>query len=159
MVPLAKPHTTGPVRVLGIIALVCLPVMAHADAKSEAKQHLDSATARHKDRKYAEALDEMKTAYALDPQPELLYAIAQLHVQLGQCDRALPFCDRFLDSKPKDSSAAKARQAIEMCKTNPPAAAPPEPPPVVVPPPRPIVVPPPPPPTRRETVTVPRRRR
>lgn len=130
--------------------------MAHADAKSEAKLHIDSATALHKDGKFAEALDEMKTAYALDPQPELLYAIARLHVQLGQCDRALPFYDRFLDSKPKDSSVAKARQAIEMCKTNPPDAAQPAPPPAVVVSPRPpSVVPPPPPIARRETVTLP----
>jgi hypothetical protein len=60
------------------------------------------------------------TAYALDPRPELLYAIAQVHVKLGECPQAITFYERFIASNPKPEHVARARQAIEVCKTNPP---------------------------------------
>lgn len=111
-------------RGLACLVAICVASSAHADdPATEAKQHLARALQLHKEKKFAESLDEMKTAYALDPKPELLYAIAQLHVQLGQCDRALPFYERFLTFNPKESAAAKARQAIHICKTAPPPPA------------------------------------
>lgn len=111
-------------RCLSLLVLAGLATTARADEPAiQAKQHLTRALELHQAKKFAESLDEMKTAYALDPKPELLYAIAQLHVQLGQCDRALPFYERFLTSNPKESAAAKAKQAIHICKTAPPPPA------------------------------------
>lgn len=103
--------------------VLALPHAAHADdSKAEAKQHVDRATQLHKDGKLADSLDELKTAYALDPQPQLLFAMGQIHVQLGECPQAIVYYERFLATKPGDDAATVTREAIETCKTNPPPA-------------------------------------
>src|SRR5690606_892382 len=78
------------------------------------------ATELHEASRFREALDELKTAYALDPDPPLLYAMGQIHVNLGECEQAIAFYERYLASKPSAKSAALAHEAIETCKTNPP---------------------------------------
>src|SRR5262245_1184185 len=110
--------------VLLVLALLIGVRGAYADSKSDAKQHFEAASAAHKAGKFRDALTELMTAYALDPKPELLYAIAQVHVKLGQCPQAITFYERFLAGNPKPEHAARARKAIDVCKTNPP---PPEP--------------------------------
>ncbi len=96
---------------------------ASADSKSEAKQHVDRATELHEQGKFAQALDELKTAFSLDPKPELLYAMGQIHVSLGQCPQAITYYQRYLATKPDPSTANAAIEAIEACKTNPPPPA------------------------------------
>jgi len=113
------------------IALVAtLGGAAHAEthgAKQEAEAHIARATELHKDGEFAQALDELKTAYALDPQPPLLFAMGQLHVQLGECTQAITYYERFLATSPARAQASQASQAIETCKTNPPPVEPVEP--------------------------------
>ena len=110
---------------VSMIAVVGGSRLASADApKLEARQHVERATALHKDGKFAEALAELQTAYALDPQPQLLFAMGQLHVRLGQCTQAITFYERFLASKPAPGPAGIATEAIETCKTEPPPVAP-----------------------------------
>lgn len=99
--------------------LIALPAHARAD---DAKSHIARAKALHAEGKPAAALLELKTAYALDPQPSLLYAMGQIHVQLGECDTAITYYERFLDAKPAADLADLARQAIEACQTSPPPA-------------------------------------
>jgi tetratricopeptide (TPR) repeat protein len=116
------------------IALVAVPLHARADnSKALAADHIARAQKLHEDKQYAAALDELKTAYALDPQPQLLFGMGQLHVQLGQCTEAITFYQRFIATKPSAELAAQANEAIEACKTNPPPVeqqpAQPEPPP------------------------------
>ena len=108
-------------RAPGSLALVLATVLALggsalADAKKDAKVHLDKAAAHHKAGRYDEARKELEIAYTLDPQPALLYAIGQVHVMQGQCPQAITFYQRFLDSNPGEAQAAKAREAIETCK-------------------------------------------
>ena len=103
-----------------IVAIAALPRPALADPKLESKQHFEAATKAHKDGRFGDALTELMVAYALDPRPELIYAIAQIHVKLGQCPQAITFYERFLATNPKPEHAARAHQAIEVCKTNPP---------------------------------------
>jgi tetratricopeptide (TPR) repeat protein len=95
---------------------------ASADSKLEAKQHVDRATERHEHGELAEALDELKTAFSLDPKPELLYAMGQIHVSLGQCTQAIMYYQRYLATKPDPGTANAAIEAIGVCKTNPPPA-------------------------------------
>jgi hypothetical protein len=103
--------------------IVALHARAMADdSKAEAKQHVDRATQFHNDGKLAASLDELKTAYALDPQPQLLFAMGQIHVQLGECPQAIVYYERFLATKPSADAATVTREAIETCKTNPPPA-------------------------------------
>jgi tetratricopeptide (TPR) repeat protein len=101
--------------------------IAAADPKTDAKEHFAKASSAHKEGRFSDALNELTIAYALDPKPELLYAIGQIHVKLGQCPQAITFYQRFLASNPKPEQAALARKAIEVCKTNPPPAEPTQP--------------------------------
>lgn len=104
-----------------IAVVLAAPLAAHAeDPKVEAKHHVERATQLHKDGRFADALDELKTAYALDPEPQLLYAMGQLLVKLGRCAEAINYYQRFVDSKPEPEVAQLATEAIHVCQTNPP---------------------------------------
>jgi len=119
-----------------LLAVLASGSVAIANPNS-AQDHIDRASMLHAAGSYAEALDELKTAYALDPRPALLYGIAQLHVKLGMCAEAIAFYERFLASKPKPGPAGAARQAIEVCRSNPPPVPDlPKPVPVSKPPPK-----------------------
>jgi len=134
-------------RSICFLVLVATTSSAYADAKSDAKKHIDAATGFFEHRYWAKALDELNIAYTLDPQPDLLYAIAQLHVALGDCTQAITFYERYIATKPSPQREAVTKKAINICKTNPP---PPEPGPETTPPPPPPPehhdAPPPPPP-------------
>jgi type IV secretory pathway VirB10-like protein len=112
---------------LALLLVLAFATTASASPKTEAKQHIKKAMKLHGDGKLREALDELTLGYALDPQADVLYAIGQVHVQLGDCAQAISFYERFLSSKPapKANAQAAAREAIKVCKTNPPK--PPEP--------------------------------
>ena len=96
-------------------ALAAAP-RALADPKADAQAHIDAAAQAHKAGKYKQALEELATAYTLDPRPELLYAIGQLHVKLDQCDQAITFYERFLATKPDAGPAGAATEAVATCK-------------------------------------------
>ncbi|MBX3159132.1 MAG: hypothetical protein KF773_24400 [Deltaproteobacteria bacterium] len=95
-------------------------------------ERLERATGLHRDGKYADALPELMLAYALDPRPEVLYAIGQVEVKLGHCPRAVLFYERFLGTSPPEGAADAATEAIEICRTSPPPVATEPKPPVVV---------------------------
>jgi tetratricopeptide (TPR) repeat protein len=106
-----------------LASLVCVGVLAasaFADPAAEAKQHFEAASAAHKAGNFRKALEELMLSYALEPKPELLYAIAQVHVKLGECPQAITFYQRFLASNPKPEHAKRAQEAIHICKTAPP---------------------------------------
>jgi tetratricopeptide (TPR) repeat protein len=138
----------APLLVLLLLALTTAPGTARADAKVEAKTRMNRATELYQEGKYAEALNELTIAYTLDPRPEMLYAIGQMHVQLGNCPQAILFYERFLTTNPDSVPAAAAAEAIETCRKTPDATSKPEPPPPEPPPPpeQPPEPPPPPPP-------------
>jgi len=129
---------------LVILALLALSATAFAGPKekAEAQKHVDKATAAHQAGKYDVALTELQAAYAVDPQPDLLYAIGQVHVKLGKCDDAIVSYEKFLATKPPAEPAAAAQEAIDTCKSQPPPA--PEPAPEPAPAPEPVAPPPPP---------------
>jgi tetratricopeptide (TPR) repeat protein len=106
-----------------LAALAAVPGVAHADAKAEAQTRMEHATELYQQGKFAEALSELTIAYTLDPRPEMLYAIGQMHVQLGHCPEAILFYERFLSTKPDAVPAAAATEAIETCKSKPDAVA------------------------------------
>lgn len=121
-----------------LLFVLLAPAIAHADPKADAQVHIDKATQLFEAGKSADAIVHLTDAYALDPRPELLYALGQAHASLGQCATAKTFYDKFAEAQPDD--AILARDAAKACKDAPP-------PPVVKPPP-PVEPPPPPPPQR-----------
>jgi tetratricopeptide (TPR) repeat protein len=136
-----------------VVALLALPLVASAGPKDKdkAKQHIQKATDAHQAGKYDVALTELQAAYELDPQPDLLYAIGQVHVKLGRCDEAIVSYEKFLATKPPKEPASAAQEAIDNCKKELAAAPPPPPPPD--PQPQPPPPPPPPPPEARPFYT------
>lgn len=104
--------------------MVILPATALADKKDEAKAHVVKATKAHKDGHFEEARVELEAAYALDPNPDLLYAIGQVYAKLGKCGEATTFYKRFVATQ-KDPQVAKVvDQAIAACKPADAAATP-----------------------------------
>jgi hypothetical protein len=118
------------VAIVLVVLLVAPP--AFANAKKEAQKKIALAGEHHAAGRFKEALEQLTVAYSLDPQPDLLYAIAQVHVKLGDCTQAITFYERFLSTRPPSEPADAAREAIEVCSTTPPPVepapvAPPEP--------------------------------
>jgi hypothetical protein len=113
-------------RVVAIVLLVLglAAPRAFANAKAEAKKKIELAGEHHAAGRFKEALEQLTVAYTLHPQPDLLYAIAQVHVKLGDCASAITFYERFLSTRPPSEPADAAREAIEVCKTAPPPAEP-----------------------------------
>ena len=137
-------------RAISIAFVLALASPAVAGPKQEAKKHVDKATKLHADGKYADALVELKAAYKLDPQPDLLYAIGQVYSKLGDCKEATSHFKQFGAKKKKDKQVQHVvEEAIAACKpaeaAEPPPPPPPAPPPPEPPPPAPAPAEPPPP--------------
>ncbi len=97
----------------------------------QAKQHTTRAVKLYNQRKYDAALDELHKAADLDPSPELLYAIGQVHTKLGHCVDAITYYQRYLDSHPGQVPTLVTTRAIKDCEAKLPP--PPPPPPKLAP--------------------------
>jgi tetratricopeptide (TPR) repeat protein len=80
--------TVAALLVLGGLALSA-PAPARADDRSEAKAHYDKATASYALGRYADAAAEFEQAFALKPDPAILYNAAQAYRLAGKKERAL----------------------------------------------------------------------
>lgn len=110
-------------RSMIVAGVLALATRAHADDHAtHATQHIERASALHKAGQLVDALAELEAAYGLDPRPQLLFAMGQIHVQLGQCPQAITYYEQFLATRPSAEVAAVTGEAIETCKTNPPPA-------------------------------------
>ncbi|HET7506557.1 MAG TPA: hypothetical protein VFK02_36305 [Kofleriaceae bacterium] len=110
------------------LAIAIAPSAALAGKKEDAKAHIAKATRAHKDGQYETARAELEAAYALDPQPDLLYALGQVHAKLGNCGEAITYYKRFAATQTSPQVAQVVDQAIAACKpTSEPAPATPEP--------------------------------
>ncbi len=104
------------------LAMIILAVAAAADARPAGKSkqgvqtHMDRAAKAHKQGNYELALTELQAAYAIDAQPKLLYAIAQVYAKLDNCAAAIDHYEQFLAAVKDRSKQAVARQAIDACK-------------------------------------------
>ena len=107
---------------LGLGLALAAPT-AHAGKTDEAKAHVARASKAHKEGRFDEARVELEAAYALDPNPDLLYALGQVHAKLGHCQEATAYFQRFVATQ-KDPQVAKVvDQAIAACRTVPVADA------------------------------------
>jgi tetratricopeptide (TPR) repeat protein len=145
--------------ILAVVVLLAVPSLAAAQPKKlapEAKQHLDLALKAYGADDYETAALEFDAAYKIDPEPSLLYGLAQAKRLGGHCDEALPIYKRYLDTKPTKSQVAAARSGIKLCEAAPKPAPPPDPvKPPDPPPPDPEPPDPPPPPVVADTTVTP----
>lgn len=132
-------------RLVAVAAVLLLASQAGAVPRNTIKAHIDKATKAHAEGKFDVALDELKAAYALEPKPELLFAIAQVYVKLDNCTEAIDHYEKFLATTKDAQSKQVVTQAIEACKTKLAAAKPapePTPEPTATPEPEPMRPPP-----------------
>ncbi len=121
-----------------VVTLVAMPVLADAGPKEQAKMHVAKATKAHGEGKYDVALRELLAAYQLDPQPDLLFAIAQVYAKLDNCAEAIPFYDKFLATTDDPQARPVVTEAIDTCKARLAQA---QPEPAASPPPEPVAAP------------------
>ena len=113
--------------------LVTAPLAADAKPKPKTKAqsvkaHMNRAAKAHKAKKFEVALTELEAAYAIEPQPKLLFGIAQVQAKLDRCDGAIDNYEKFLASTKDKQKQSIVKQAIAACKTKIASAAPePEP--------------------------------
>jgi tetratricopeptide (TPR) repeat protein len=82
------------------------PAEDDASTKARFQQHYDAAMTAYKDASYANAIAEFEASYAIDPQPLLIFNIAQSYRKAGKLDTALAKYREYLD---RDPSAERDR--------------------------------------------------
>jgi tetratricopeptide (TPR) repeat protein len=126
---------------LGSSLLACLLGLTSVEAAADppevlhdpgAKQHFQRAQRHFDGEQYAEAIPELKAAYALEPDPLLLYAWAQAERLAGNCARAIELYRKFLATGPTPQQARLAETNVVDCEASLGRAVPP-PPPAVTP--------------------------
>lgn len=117
-------------------ALVALGVVAGtisaADAKGplrdpQAEAHFEVAQKFFDKDDYASAIPELKAAYSIEPNPQLLYAWAQAVRLSGDCAKALGLYQRFLETKPSPEFVRVTETNMLDCSAAVPAEPNPEP--------------------------------
>jgi tetratricopeptide (TPR) repeat protein len=100
--------------------LIVLATASAADAKPKpkgnVKVHMDKAAKAHKAGKFEVALTELQAAYEIDPQPRLLFAIAQVYAKLDNCEAAIEHYEKFNAATKDKSKQTIVKQAIDACK-------------------------------------------
>jgi len=122
---LAKPNLAR-VAAMGLATAVLVatfvvetPAFAQAPSgvtNERALEHLARAQEAFNREDYAAAIPELKSAYALDPDPTLLYAWAQAERFNGDCKRALELYRRYLDTDPPAKQRNLAEANVVDCE-------------------------------------------
>ncbi len=147
-------------RVLALVlsVLVCVTGMAEARPKTdpklarEAKKHLKAGLKHEKRGKLDKAIEELQIAYSLDPDPGVLFHLAEAHNARKEYKEALYYYRQYQKEDPKGArkrevaAIVDALAAIEEQPGDKPQAEPPadkQPPPAEPAPPPPAAEPPP----------------
>jgi tetratricopeptide (TPR) repeat protein len=91
------------IRYLVVIAMLA------ATARADVGERVRELFAKHD---YAGARAELEAEYAREPKPELLFALGQVELQLGEYAAAIDYYERFIATSPPESQVALAQQAI-----------------------------------------------
>lgn len=121
--------------VIVALAVGLAPLPARAVAPQQvlhneaAREHFAAAKDAFDRDAYAAAIPELKAAYAIEPNPMLLYSWAQAERLNGDCKRAIELYGRFIDTEPNEASRQLAEVNILECKAELGSGPPPPPPP------------------------------
>jgi hypothetical protein len=105
---------------LAAVLIALLPQIAAAgeperEMNAEARELYDLGMAHYRARGFSEAVRAFESAYALDPQREILFALAQATRMSGDCPSAVPLYERFLASHPPTRQVDATRIALARC--------------------------------------------
>lgn len=116
---------------------LAVPPVAHAAPKKvlnnpSALRHFEKAQDRFNQEDYEGAIPELKAAYAIEPNPMLLYAWAQAERLSGDCRKAIELYEKFLTFDPDQQQRQLAEANIVDCEAElgdePDTTVPPPPP-------------------------------
>lgn len=124
----APSHRWGLVASLALVGLA-MPAAASAAPEQvledrEARAHFARAQEHFESEDYEAAIPELKAAYALEPNPMLLYAWAQAERLAGSCTRAVGLYRRFLETEPEAEQRQLAEANLLDCEAELPATTP-----------------------------------
>ena len=98
------------------------------DGQAQARAHFEAARALHQAGEFQRAAAEYLQAFALFPDPELLFNVGQVYRLAGDRALAAAYYRRYLELDPDGRAAPEARRHLEALATaapaSPPAAAP-----------------------------------
>ncbi|HUQ06041.1 MAG TPA: hypothetical protein VM261_26240 [Kofleriaceae bacterium] len=120
-------HVAPSSRLVTSVALGALALAAAVSARSahaqpaappadEAQTRVDAAMALYAAADLAGALDELTKAHAIAPRPDILFGIARIHMERGDCVNAMRAYRTYLESRPGPSSTQVATDAIQSCQ-------------------------------------------
>jgi hypothetical protein len=160
---------------VAVLLVAAGPLAAAPSQEEQAREHFAAGQREYQAGRFTEALRQFELGYALSPRPEFLINFAQVYRKLGDWDRAIAECERYLATAPPPSLAAEAERLLARVReeraahaTAPPATTPPPTetkpaPPAETKPSAPAETPPaiaaPPPPSTAEPTAPPRKRR
>ncbi|MEM9457436.1 MAG: hypothetical protein AAGF11_24865 [Myxococcota bacterium] len=129
----ARVHRWGLVVSLVLVGVPVSPAATAAPKKKqvlqdkEARAHFNRAQEHFESEDYEAAIPELKAAYALEPNPMLLYAWAQAERLAGSCARAMGLYRRYLETDPPTEQRQLAEANVLDCEAELPPPPEPEP--------------------------------
>ena len=128
MTPRAQLSTLAGLAALAAMALLARPAGADK-ASREASARYEKGLSLYEAKDFEQAIAELKSAYALDPKPEYLFAWAQAERLSGDCETAIGLYDQLLaDRRTQRELAERVREVHKRCEETLAADAPaPEP--------------------------------
>jgi hypothetical protein len=114
---------TAGVRSIAVL-LVLLAATANARAadedppirNAEARARLVEGLRRFADKQYAEAAEELLKGLAIEPHPDLAYALGQAERHLGQCAKAIEHYNVVLRTSASKVKSAHAEYQLVRCR-------------------------------------------
>ena len=122
------------IRLLGLAVVLAWATPARADDPTPAVQspelaaHLDKVRQLYAAGDFVHAREELLAAYALQPVPDLLFALGQVEFHLHHYQAAIDYYERFTATNPTSEQVALAQQAIGAARIELARPAPPPPP-------------------------------
>lgn len=99
-----------------LLAMLCIAGPAAADTATDAANHAAAGKQAFAEGKYAEAITAFREANKLQPDPKLLYAIAQAQRMAGDCASAIATYEEFIKTKADDKLVEFSQANITRCK-------------------------------------------
>jgi tetratricopeptide (TPR) repeat protein len=114
------------------LAILLLAVAAPAVAQTPktAEDHYEASKRYYDVEKYDDAIEELKKAYTLSPDPVYLFNIAQAMRKKGDCTGAIDYYRKYLRGSPKAPNKTSVEVSIKELEANPATCKPQDPKPV-----------------------------
>lgn len=88
------------------------PGVKQGGDRARAKIHFQAGAAYYRESRYEEAIRSFEEAHSSDPNPNLLFNIAQAHEKLGRTSEALQYYRRYVREKPDASDRRTVETSI-----------------------------------------------